>query len=264
MKNLIESIRNRRAILFVGAGISMNLGLPSFKELTDHLGKELEYDPEIFSLFGEDPALAEYYLINKGTLEELRLWMDKTFHNPKIEIGKSHIHKSIVELNFPIIYTTNYDRWLEKAFEYYKKNFVKIVTVSDFPKISSNSTQIIKFHGDFDNEASIVLTESSYYERMALDSPIDTKLKCDALGKTILFLGYSLSDVNVRYLLFKINQQWKNINNNENRPKSYIFLTRPNLIQQTILEKWGIIPIISEEDNPHDGITKFLNGLVAK
>ncbi|MES2459327.1 MAG: Sir2 family NAD-dependent protein deacetylase, partial [Armatimonadota bacterium] len=37
---LADAIRNRQAILFAGAGLSMNLGLPSFSALVEHIAKE--------------------------------------------------------------------------------------------------------------------------------------------------------------------------------------------------------------------------------
>jgi hypothetical protein len=48
--------------------------------------------------------------------------MDKEWHNDDIKIKDSEIHKLIVDLDIPIIYTTNYDRWIEKAYEYHKKS----------------------------------------------------------------------------------------------------------------------------------------------
>lgn len=34
-------------------------------------------------------------------------------------------------------------------------------------------TQIVKLHGDFDDEYAIVLTESSHFDRLGFDSPLD-------------------------------------------------------------------------------------------
>ena len=37
---LVTAVRERDAILFVGAGVSMNLGLPSFAQLVDQIGAQ--------------------------------------------------------------------------------------------------------------------------------------------------------------------------------------------------------------------------------
>jgi hypothetical protein len=79
-----------------------------------------------------------------------------------------------------------------------------------------------------------VLTESSYYQRLSFESPLDIKLWADSLARPLLFIGYSLTDINLRYLLYKLDQQWQVSNLARVRPKSYIFLTAPNPVQEVI------------------------------
>lgn len=167
------------------------------------------YDPEIYKSFGESLALAEYYRVKKGSIGPLRSWMDTNWHSENVDLAGSVIHKLIANSKFPIIYTTNYDRWIEKSFEFYQKRFTKIAGVSDIPLIKDGVTQIIKFHGDFDNDETIVLDESSYYERLEFETPLDIKLRSDVLGKSVLFIGYSLADVNLRFLFYKLAKLWK-------------------------------------------------------
>jgi NAD-dependent SIR2 family protein deacetylase len=38
---LISALKENRVILFVGAGVSMNLGLPSFRQLVSHIGARI-------------------------------------------------------------------------------------------------------------------------------------------------------------------------------------------------------------------------------
>ena len=107
-------------------------------------------------------------------------------------------------------------------------------------------TQIVKFHGDTISDDSIVLTESSYFDRLDFESPLDIKLRSDMLGKSLLFVGYSLSDINIRLLIYKLDKLWKN-NNTGKRPNSYIFLPTPNPIQEKILVRRGITPIVGTD-----------------
>ena len=154
MQELKDRIRNRKVILFVGAGVSSCLGLPTHSQLIAHIAAELGYDPDVFSSYGDHLSLAEYYQIQRGTIGSLRSWMDVEWHHGSIDIAKSRVHRLIVELDFPIIYTTNFDRWIERAFESYPKAYVKIADAPDLQKIQDNVTQIVKFHGDFDNDDS--------------------------------------------------------------------------------------------------------------
>ncbi|MCD8569599.1 MAG: hypothetical protein LRY50_15175 [Geovibrio sp.] len=97
MDDLIASYKNQKVMLFVGAGVSKNLGLPTWSELIDHIGSELGYDPEIFKSYGDNFALAEFYRLKKGSIGPLRSWMDTAWHASKIDISKSQIHESIVK-----------------------------------------------------------------------------------------------------------------------------------------------------------------------
>lgn len=259
---LVESARARQVILFVGSGVSKNLGLPSWGELISEMARQLEFDPMVFRIQGDYLELAEYYKLQTTSIGPLRSWMDRTWHTEPARVDSSKIHQAIVDLDCPTIYTTNYDRWLETAFERRKKPFVKIANVGDFTKIRDGVAQIVKLHGDFDDDSSLVLTETSYFERLAFESPLDIKLRSDSIGKTILFVGYSLSDINVRYLLYKLHCLWANSAFASARPKSFMFLTRPNPVQEAILEQRGITPIVSESDDATTGLSNFLEELV--
>lgn len=258
MEELLTAYRNKSIVLFVGAGVSKNLGLPTWSELIDHIATELGYDPEIYRSFGNDLALAEYYRIKKGNIGPLRSWMDTNWHSSKIEVKDSKIHELIAKSRFPMIYTTNYDRWIEKAFDHHDRAYTKISTVSDIGRIKDGVPQIIKFHGDFDDDSSIVLDESSYFERLEFETPLDIKLRSDVLGKSVLFIGYSLTDVNLRFLFHKLSKLWGSYGRGGVQPRSYVFTHRPNPIQETILDQWGIKMITSSNSDPKDALTKFL------
>lgn len=262
MLELKKAIHEKNLILFVGAGVSMNLKLPSWNDLINHIALELNYDSDVFHTLGDYLTLAEYYEIEKTNLGPLRSWMDRKWHDGSIDISKSKIHESIVKLDPSIIYTTNYDRWIESAYEHYGKKYKKIVNAGDLVNLKHDHTQIIKFHGDFDDDSSIVLTESSYFERLNFESPLDIKFRSDILGKSILFIGYSLSDINLRLLFYKLNKMWEAMPASHNRPRSYIFLGKPNAIQEAVLRKRFINPIISESDNIEVGLENFLENLL--
>ena len=161
ISTLAQAIRQHEVVLFVGAGVSQNLGLPSFAQLVNHLAEELGYDSDIFATHGDYLSLAEFYELQTGSIGPLRSWMDRTWHKD-VDLSASEVHRLIVELQFPIIYTTNYDRWLEQAHELHNRPYTKIANVGDLVKAKQGVTQVVKFHGDFDDDSSIVLTESSY------------------------------------------------------------------------------------------------------
>ncbi len=258
---LVEALIERRLVLFVGAGVSRSLGLPSWEELIRHMAEELGYHPELFLRLGDHYTLAEYYRLREHKLGPLRSWMDTAFHNPSIDIGASKIHQRIVELDFSIVYTTNYDRWLERAYEHYGKKYAKITGVSDIARAPVGVPQIVKYHGDFDDDSTLVLTESSYFARLDFQHPLDIKLKNDLLGRSVLFVGYSLTDINIRLLLYQIQQMWADCDHPEARPKSYIFLARPNAVVEQVLQGRGVTAIVNEHEDISHGLEAFLDSI---
>lgn len=258
MEQLVEEYKKGKVILFVGAGVSANLGIPTWAQLIDKISSELDYDADVFKTYGDYLTLAEYYKIEKGNLGLLRSWMDRAWHSEKIDIKTSIIHELIVKANFPIIYTTNYDNWIERAYDQFGVKYNKIVNVNDIADSKPNRNEIIKFHGDFSDDSSIVLGETSYFERLEFETPLDIKLRSDVLGKSVLFIGYSLSDINIRQLFYKLSKIWKNHGNGFEKPRSYIFSSKDNPVQEIVLKKWGIETITSGIENPGDALEKFL------
>jgi hypothetical protein len=261
-EDLAIAIRERRAILFAGAGLSMSVGLPSWQQLMNHIGEELGMSSADAIGHGTSyHMLAEYYRIQRGSIGPLRSWMDRHWTISAKKVRSSRLHEIIVALGFPIIYTTNYDRNIEAAFEAHRREYVKIASARDIAKAREDVTQIVKFHGDFDDDASLVITETDYFDRLAFESPLDIKLRSDALGKTVLFVGYSMTDINIRLLLHNLSRTWEKSGYSNERPSSFAFLGRPNPVQQAILAQWGVTALWGEGEDPESDLLKFLGSL---
>lgn len=239
-----------RLILFAGAGVSAGLGLPTLPQLVAEMARQLGIDPTQFQSYGEFRQLAEYYKIKKGG-DALTAWMAREWHHPTIDVAQSPVHRLIAGSDFSHIYTTNYDRWLEAAHDAYPTPYVKIASVDDLARAEDGVRQIVKLHGDLDNGAPIVLDESSYFERLSFETPLDIKLRADVLGKSVLFIGYSISDINIRLLFYKLSKIWAHYADPGARPPSYLFTHRANPVAREVLAQWGI-HMLSVEDQHHD------------
>ena len=262
LDTLAEAVRDRHAILFVGAGLSMCLGLPSWRGLIEHMGKELGRDPVSFADSETDyRTLAEYYRLKKRGLGDLTCWMAENWNATEDRLRESEAHRLIVELDFPIIYTTNYDHNLEDALCAFGKDFVRITSVRDIAKIRNGLTQIVKFHGDVDDGDSLVIGETDYFDRLRFESPLDIKLRADALGRTILFVGYSLSDLNIRLLLHRLWRTWAESGAKHDRPRSFVFMPQPSSVEETVLGHWGLTVVTEEAESPERALTNFLRKL---
>ncbi|WP_448033079.1 SIR2 family NAD-dependent protein deacylase [Bradyrhizobium liaoningense] len=260
---LATAIERRRAILFVGAGVSMTVGLPSWQSLIEHLLDDLGLERnDIDGMHGGYQMLAEYYRLKRGGIGPLRSWLDRNWRVDPQRIANSELHRMIVELDFPVIYTTNYDRNLETAFDVLKKPYTKISNAKEIASAGADVTHIIKFHGDFDDDASLVLTETDFLNRLAFNSPLDIRFRADALGSTLLFIGYSMSDPNIRLLLHRIWQIWDESGHSQDRPKSFVFVAQPNPVQEAVLANWGITTIAPPDGMAaDDGLTRLLRDI---
>lgn len=258
---LAAAVRERRAILFAGAGLSMSVGLPSWRELIEHLCRELELDPATLPNELGYQTLAEYYRLQKGSVGPLRSWMDRTWSVSEDKVRGSKVHELVVGLGFPIVYTTNYDNNLEVAYRLHGRDFVKIANARDVARATEGVPQIVKFHGDFEDDQSLVLAETDYFNRLNFASPLDVKFRADALGRTILFIGYSMSDLNIRLLLHRLWETWRSSGYEKNRPPSFVFMATPNPVQAAVLGQWGIEVIPGQRDDPEAALIAFLSEL---
>jgi len=259
LEDLIGAIRKRQAILFAGAGVSMTVGLPSWQTLIEHIAEELDVD---LSGFSESDinylTLAEFYRIRQGSIGPLRSWMDRNWTIQEDKLKASRVHELICRLDFPIVYTTNFDRNLETAFDLHGRDYVKIVNAKDIARIQEGLPQIVKYHGDFDDDKSIVLAETDYLDRLSFESPLDIKFRSDALGKTILFIGYSMTDLNIRFLMHRLWQTWNGSGYERDRPPSYVFMLRPNPVEEAVLAQWGLRVLTERECPPEEALETFL------
>ena len=109
--------------------------------------------------------------------------------------------KAISSKSLAGIITTNYDCLLERETDGYKSFVGQEELV--FSAIQGWA-EIYKIHGSITNPGSIVITESDYQHFMEYCPYLASKLMTIFMEYPIIFIGYSLSDPNVRIILQSI------------------------------------------------------------
>jgi hypothetical protein len=99
---------------------------------------------------------------------------------------------------------------------------------------------------------------------LSFEQPLDIKLSADAFGKAVLFIGYSVSDINLRVLLYRLHRIWRASGCEDHRPRSYVLMTRSNQVQERILDSWGVAPLIAADGDETQAVTAFLERLCAQ
>jgi hypothetical protein len=244
---LVDMIVERRVIPFIGSGFSAALNLPQWDALLARIATEIEdaipYD-EIKKCCNGDPLqIAEYFFLKSDrSIGPLRHRISVELQNGTSPL-LSPAHIELVNLGAPQIYTTNYDDMIESTF----RGLDVPVNVVALPKHVATSdtrkTQVVKYHGDLRHEATLVLTESSYYTRLDFESPMDLKFRSDLLGRSVLFMGYSFRDINIRIIWFKLMRMMKDIPQAD-RPRSYIVRFDKNPVLEVLYDAVGLKTIV--------------------
>lgn len=265
VEKLVELSKSKRLIPFIGAGFSMPLGLPGWGALMEELAKELGWDPKVFmqSVNSNNNylLLAEYYVLEKA-MGDLSYALARTLMIDKHHLANSKSHELLTKLEPPAIYTTNYDDAIEMAFEHYLKPHYVVRNINDMKRAKIDSTLIYKFHGDLRHEDSLVLTESKYFERMEFEDPLDIRLRSDILHNTLLFLGYSFSDINTRYMFYRLSKINQKLKKGTDNCTAIMVTFGISEVQKAILKNWGVETVELDPIDKNKSLVDFLQLLI--
>lgn len=243
---LKNSIKENSLVLFVGAGISANSNLPTWRELIQSFKKELDL-PDGDS--DDYLRVAQYYYDTFGKNQYTKK-IEEVFFS-KGTSKPNELHTLIEKIAPKHIITTNYDSLLEDQFENGLLKYNVVAEDKDIPYTSSER-YLIKMHGDF-SKKNIVLKEDDYLD-YALNFPmVSTLIQSLIMNHTLLFVGYSLGDST-------FNSIFRLIQNTFKLDAKFAYFYTPeetSMIIREYYKKQGIIIVsnetssVEETDNQH-------------
>jgi hypothetical protein len=243
IEKLFEANKNDNLAIFAGAGVSKSSDIkgtemPTWDNLIENIKNKINEKNEtdflkiaqyFYNVVGED----EYY----NTLENMI----------PVSFLPSKVHKRIFDINPHVIITTNWDTILESANQEYTQ-FYDIVCNDKELVDSVFHHRIIKMHGDFSHR-NIVFKEDDYLNYENNFPLISNYIKSILSTHTVLFLGYSYNDINLKLII-----QWLR-NNADHRPDMFLTAFNSSSNQIEYLKNHGIETIIlSDINNKLDGI----------
>lgn len=184
--NIDDAIRGDSLIIFVGAGISIASGFPSWKNLVDKFKKDIHLSDEET----DNLKIAQYYYDAVGQQKYYQTILDLFQRHGNAP--PNEIHREIFRIKPRHIITTNYDSLLEQCMDLGPFKYEVINQDSDIPYTKSGH-YIIKMHGDL-NQKNIVLKEDDYLDYENRFYMVANLVKSIIMNNTILFIGYSLRD----------------------------------------------------------------------
>lgn len=202
----IQSIRNAKdndsLTVFIGAGFSKfaetdTIKFPSWEELMMPFKKDLQTTETDYL------KVAQLYAIEFG---EYRLY-EKLKDIIPLHANPSDLHIELFNLKPRYVITTNFDNLLEKTINEQGLIYDIIKSDEDFVK-STLPQKLIKIHGDLDSH-NIVFKEDDYLNYADNRPLLDNFLRHILSSTTVLFLGYSYGDNNIKQISKWIEKQSK-------------------------------------------------------
>lgn len=206
---LLDDLRDQKLVPFLGAGASLGQnersGLPTGSDLSKSLAKRCHYP-------GKDShdllRVAQFFALKRGEMR-LRECVRELLSLPNVQPGE--VHQILAGWPVKVVFTTNYDNLMERAFVMKGKDPSKVIynRFGDQEQINSDpaihTPLVYKLHGSLENIDTMVITEDNYIDfliSLIEGNPKipDTISRC-FLANSILFIGYGLKDWNIRVLL---------------------------------------------------------------
>ncbi|GAA8299329.1 hypothetical protein HpDR21_12500 [Helicobacter pylori] len=188
--------------IFAGAGISAESKLPKWGDLINELQK---------CLYGDTKKNEDYLVL----AEKFYNQFGESFYYQTLKslipdsAKKNDLHLEIVKLNIKNLITTNWDNLFEQAINEEGRFFNIIKSDKDIGS-STGFAKFIKMHGSLD-ENNIVFKEQDYLEYSKHFPLIENYIKGVFSTDTVILLGYSLSDQNVKQVISWVNSHSKSV-----------------------------------------------------
>jgi len=190
---LAQLLADGELILFAGAGVSLDAGLPGAWQLAEKLAHQIGYTPQPGDTLG---MIAEYY--DRALPGQLTTRLVDWLYTGR---APGTAHRLLVQLPWHTIYTTNYDVLIEAAYDAAGIAYKRVLYTQQQRGISNTSQTIIKLHGclsdpyRFSREVPLVITDADYDLYLPHRQQLITRLKNALLdGKRLVFVGYGMGD----------------------------------------------------------------------
>jgi hypothetical protein len=217
--DLIRAVRDGKATFLCGAGVSLRVGLPSFKQLTEQvygrLGETSEDEPAEHTAIAEkqfDRALRslEKRTHRPGTVSRVRTAVTELLAPPDVPFPD---HTALLQLSRdvdgrPRLLTTNFDTIFERAAKAAGMTGVPSHAGRSLPRPGGDSDYgVLHLHGRIGDDAlgltrsELVLTSSDFGDAYLRDGWASREIEDRMRLTALVLVGYAAEDVAMRLLL---------------------------------------------------------------
>jgi hypothetical protein len=199
-----EFLEQGSAGLFIGAGLSMQAGYPSWLDLVRDMAEEIGLDatrePDL-------PSVVQYFL-NKSGKTRTRLGRTIVEHFGE-EKSIPEIFRVLARLPLRHIWTTNYDTLPERAWREQKKRLdVKSIDKDVIHENPLAHAVLYKMHGTVEHPGDVVIAKGDYESYRRKRGGFLHLLTGHLISRHMLFLGFSFTDPNLTHLFTLIRESF--------------------------------------------------------
>jgi hypothetical protein len=213
------SIKYKECTPFLGAGACAGV-LPLGRDVAERWAAESDYP---FSDRDNLVRVAQFLAVEKGPkTPKYKMLEVLAGKGPPDFTNKYEPHRVVADLELPIYITTNYDDFMTRALirdvpkrvprriscPWFASNRFKSKTGDLTPEPTPDEPVVFHLHGTLDNVDSMVLTEDDYLDFLMRVSEvrdlIPPRIEDAFASSSLLFLGYSLEDMNFKVLFRKL------------------------------------------------------------
>ncbi len=256
---LAESVMNKNCAIFLGAGVSLAAGFPSWESLIQKMRKSAGLNMNMD--YGGYLQCADYCrrIMGDGNFYD---FVRREFER-KPGWEKNDPHLLLAKLPCKMYITTNYDTRMEDALEKVRTGEIVNVISSDGNAYKYDSVRnndciwVIKMHGcTRGNCQDIVIGESDYLNYETKYKNMYNLVNRVMQQYDVLFLGYSISDWNVSKILYQCH-------NNAKCNKYFLQIGNDSDVNSTtsrLISLYGIKPIVlaCPDNKRNEGLVEFL------
>ncbi|HEU0013680.1 MAG TPA: SIR2 family protein [Longimicrobium sp.] len=227
-EGLLYAIRHKQCTPFLGAGACAGV-LPLGRDIARRWAREYHYP------FPDDENLirvAQYVAVQAGPMTPKFKIIDEFAGRGPPDFGdENEPHRVVADLNLPVYITTNYDDFMVRAIQsstslrepsgavirkaprrdhcrWYLARRREAAQTDAAQEPSTREPLVFHLHGCLDRRESMVLTEDDYLDFLMNISEaqdlIPPRIEQAFADSALLFMGYSLEDLNFKVLFRKL------------------------------------------------------------
>ena len=213
----VEALRNGTAGLFVGAGLSMKAGYPSWRDLVAEMAEEVGLDAAVEP---DLPTVVQFFLNKQKKRGRLA---DVITQNFGCERDIPDIYRTFARLPLRNLWTTNYEELLERT---WREQRLRLQVKSENRHLTHDDLTahaiLYKMHGTVGDPANVVIAKGDYEGYRRSRGEFVTLLHSHLVSRHILFLGLSFTDPNLNHLFALIRDAL-----DEHTREHYALVRRP-------------------------------------